>query len=77
MFVTNEYKTKVFDGDGNLKPLPRRNFNKPVLGHLNINCLRNIFDTLTQQISGNVDILMISKTNLDSIFAEDQFLIPG
>ena len=54
-----------------------RNFNKPVLGHLNINCLRNMFDTLTQQISGNADILMISQTNLDSGFPEGQFLIPG
>ena len=36
-----------------------------------------MFDTLTQQISGNVDILMISQTNLDSGFPEGQFLIPG
>ena len=76
-FVTDEYKTKVFDGDSNLKSLRRRNFNKLVLGHLNINSLRNKFDALTQQITGNVDILMLSETKVDSSFPEGQFLIPG
>ena len=64
-------------GDSNLKSLRRRNFNKLVLGHLNINSLRNKFDALTQQIIGNVDILMLSETKLDSSFPEGQFLIPG
>ena len=76
-FVTDEYKTKVFDGDSNLKFLHMRNFNKLVLGHLNINSLRNKFDALTQQIKGNVDILMLSETKLDSSFPEGQFLISG
>ena len=77
MFVTNEYKTKVFDGDSNLKSLRRRNFNKLVRGHLTINSLMNKFDTLTQQISGNVDILMLWETKPDRSFPEGQFLIPG
>ena len=76
-FVTDEYEIKVFDGDSNLKSLRRRNFNKLVLGHLNINSLRNKFDALTQQIKGNVDILMLSETKLDSSYPEGQFLIPG
>ena len=39
--------------------------------------MRNKFDALTQQIIGNVDILMLSETKLDSSFPEGQFLIPG
>ena len=75
-FVTHEYKTKAFDGDSNLKSLRMCNFNKLVLGHLNINSFRNKFDALTQQITGNVDI-MLSETKQDSSFPKGQFLIPG
>ena len=39
--------------------------------------MRNKFDTLTQQITGNVGILMLSETKPDSSFPEEQFLIPG
>ena len=39
--------------------------------------MRNKFDALTQQITGNVDILMLSETELDSSFPEGQLLIPG
>ena len=39
--------------------------------------MRNKFDALTQQITGNVEILMLSKTKLDDSFPEVQFLIPG
>ena len=39
--------------------------------------MRNKFDAFTQQITGNVDILMLSETKLDSSFPESQFLIPG
>ena len=41
-----------------------------------INSLTNKFDTLTQQITGNIDVLMLSETKLDS-FPEGQFLIAG
>ena len=39
--------------------------------------MRNKSDALTQQITGNVDILMLSEKKLDSSFPEGQFLIPG
>ena len=39
--------------------------------------MRNKFDALSQQIIGNVDILMLSETKLDISFLESQFLIPG
>ena len=39
--------------------------------------MRNKFDTLADQIKGNVDILLISYTKLDESFPVDQFKIPG
>ena len=53
------------------------NLNRLVLAHININSIRNKFDTLVQQITNNIDILMISETKLDNSFPEGQFLIPG
>ena len=42
--------------------------------HLNINSLRNKIDYLVEQVIGNIDILMISKTKLDISFPTGQFL---
>ena len=51
--------------------------NKLIIGQLNINFLRNKFDCLVQQITGNVDILVILETKLDNSFPMGQFLIDG
>ena len=47
------------------------------MAHLNINSLRNKFDSLVDQIKGNIDILVISETKLDESFPVGQFKIPG
>ena len=46
-----------------------------IIGQRNINSLRNKFDCLVQQITGNVD--MVSDTKLDNSFPVGQFLIDG
>ena len=51
--------------------------NSIVVGHLNINSIRNKFDFLAQQVQGNIDILMISETKLDESFPLVQFLLDG
>ena len=48
-----------------------------VINHLNITALRNIFDSLIKQITGNRDILIISDGKLDSSFSMGEFLING
>ena len=58
-----------------LKSLRTRNLNKIVVGHLNINSVRNKFDFLAHQVKGNIDILMISETKLDESFPPGQFLL--
>ena len=47
------------------------------MAHLNIISLRNKFDILTNQYTGNVDVMVISETKLDDSFPERQFKIPG
>ena len=49
--------------------------NRIIIGQLNINPLRNIFESLPEQINGNVDILLILETKLDNSFPNGQFLI--
>ena len=49
--------------------------NKIVVGHLNINSIRNKFDFIAHQVQGNIDILMISETKFDEIFPPGQFLL--
>ena len=60
-----------------LKAIRKRNLNRIVVAHLNINSLRNKFDYLIKKIMGNIDILMISETKLDNSFPIGQFLING
>ena len=51
--------------------------NKIIVGHLNINSIRNVFDFLLHQVQGNIDIFMISETTLDGSFLPGQFLLNG
>ena len=44
---------------------------------ININSLRSKSDYFIEQITRNIDILMISETKLDSSFPTGQFLING
>ena len=51
--------------------------NNLIIGHLNINSIRNKFDLLKELISNNIDILVISETKLDPSFPPGQFHIDG
>ena len=79
----NEYKSKSLDSSPNdplfssLKSVQRKNLSRIIFAHLNINSLRNKFDTLVHQIKGNLAVLVISETKLDESFPEGQFKIPG
>ena len=46
----------------------KRNSQRIILGHLNINPIKNKFDLLDDQIERNVDIMVISETKLDESF---------
>ena len=55
--------------------LCKRNIDKIIVAHLNTNSLRNKFSGLWGQISGNIDILLVSKTKLDESFPLGQFIV--
>ena len=67
------------DGDSfkSLKEVRLKNHNRIVLAHLNLNSLRNKFDAIAEQVSGNADVLVLSETKIDESFSEGQFKIPG
>ena len=60
---------------GRIRNVCKRHLKRIILGHLNINSIRNKFDLLVNQIKGNVDIMVISKTKLDESFPNGQFKI--
>ena len=53
------------------------NLNKLVVAHLNINLIRNKFEALLQNVSGEVDLLMISGKKINESFPKSQFLMKG
>ena len=51
------------------------NMNRIIIGHLNVNSVRNKFESVQEQINGNLDYLLITETKLDNIFPNGQLLI--
>ena len=60
-----------------LKALRLKNVDKLIIGHLNINSLRNKFAFLISPIKDNTDVLMISETKPDESFPTNEFIING
>ena len=49
--------------------------NRPIIGQLNINSVRNKFDFLCSKISPSLYLLLVSETKLDDSFLTAQFLV--
>ena len=60
-----------------LKSTRLKNPNRLIIAQLNINSLRNKFDSLVRMLHNNLDILLISETKIDSSFPTAQFQIEG
>ena len=60
-----------------LKLIRKMNLNNLVVAHLNFNSVRNKFEVLIQNVSGGVELLMISIPKLDESFPKIHFLIKG
>ena len=58
----------------NLRGLRSKHPKNVFLGHLNVNSLRNKFESLNELIK---DIFLWSESKLDSSFSDSQFLVPG
>ena len=68
---------KVTDGNRVLKSLRYNNLNKLIFTHLNIHSITNKFELLSEQVRGNVEVLMVSETKIDDSFPIGSFLIHG
>ena len=44
-----------------------------MLGHLNVNSLRNNFESIADVIQGTFDIFLLSETKIDESFPDKQF----
>ena len=60
-----------------LDELRKKNLGRIIIGHLNINSLRNKFDELKSIIHGKVDVFVVSETKIDESFPTCQFKIDG
>ena len=60
-----------------LKNTRLKNPNRLIIAQLNINSLRNKFDSLVRMLHNNLDILLISETKIDSSCPTAQFQIEG
>ena len=60
-----------------LRKLKLTNRNRIVIGHLNINSIRNKFESIKNLIGDNVDIILFSEIKLNDTFPGNQFLING
>ena len=60
-----------------LKKLRIKNLNRVIISQININSIRNKIELLSEAISGNIDILMVSETKIDMSFPTSQFVIQG
>ena len=73
--MNNEYKANSLSESNNVASLcsiRKHNVSMLVVVHLNVNSVRLKFDRLAQKITGIVDILIISETNLDNSFPKGQ-----
>ena len=53
------------------------NADRLIIGHLNINSLRNKFEMLREIVQDKLDILLISETKVDPSFPSSPFAIDG
>ena len=58
-----------------LKHLRNENPCRVIIGHININSIKNKFESLVKHVGNNLDILMVSETKIGDTFPESQFLI--
>ena len=68
---------EVNDANKYLNNLRLTNLNRLIIGHLNINSIRDKFEALKLIIKNNLDILVVSETKLNDTFPDSQFHMEG
>ena len=73
----NALLEKFLENDKTNFKCRRKNMHKIVLEQINMKSIRNKFDPLTAAVAGNIDILLITETKMDSTFPLNQFYVNG
>ena len=76
----NETRFKIvsiLNNFNDLHEIRLKNPNRLIFAHNNINSLRNKFEMLQEVIGNNIDVLLISETELDASFPSSQFILDG
>ena len=60
-----------------MNEIRKKNPNRIIIAHLNINSIRNKFVILKEVVGNKIDILLISETKLDDTFSLNQFILEG
>ena len=58
-----------------IRKLKLSNPHKIIPGHLNVNSLRNKFESIVDVIQGTFDIFLVSETKTDESFPDKQFCL--
>ena len=66
--VLDSSRNPLLDPMQELEQIRQKNSNRLIVAQLNINSIRNKFDSLIEIVKENVDILLISETKIDSSF---------
>ena len=69
----NEESSENTSFPNKLKATRIANTNRLIIGHININSIRNKFEMLSSSCKGSLNILMIFETQLDSKVLSNQY----
>ena len=70
-------RLQILEPYSTLKDLRIKYYNRVIFAHININSIRNKFGMISDLVTGNIDILLISETKIDNTFPTSQFAISG
>ena len=68
-------KKKKLEPINKLRQIRQKNSNRLIFAQLNINAIKNKFDSLVELVEENVDILLILETKVDLSFPAAQLLM--
>ena len=77
VFYKSATENDINDAKIGLKEIKIHSPDKLILGHRNINSVRNKFEKLIYIIDNNIDLLLIFETKPDDSFTTVQFQMKG
>ena len=72
-YLSISYDCGTTDFKKFLKSLRTSNPDKLIFAHLNLNCIRNKFEMLSDQIKGIIGVLLVSATKIGDSFPTGNF----